>query len=81
MLALTPVEYRLLRALVQRPEQVLARAQLLDAMHLDFRDTSDRTVDSHVKNLRRKLAAAGPGADCIASVYGVGYRFEVPEKA
>jgi two-component system response regulator BaeR len=78
-LALTAVEYRLLRTLLQRAEHVLARAQLLDAMHLDYRDTSDRTVDSHIKNLRRKLATAGLSADCIVSVYGVGYRFELPE--
>jgi two-component system response regulator BaeR len=75
-LNLTPIEYRLLRTLVQQPERVLNRGQLLDAMHVDFKDTTDRTVDSHVRNLRRKLDAAGAGADRIASVYGVGYRFE-----
>jgi two-component system response regulator BaeR len=77
-LALTPQEYRLLRLLLGAPGRVFSRAQLLDAMHADARDVSDRAIDSHVKNLRRKLLAADAAADCIASVYGVGYRFEAP---
>jgi two-component system response regulator BaeR len=77
-LPLTPIEWRLLRTLLQQPGRVFARAQLLDAIHADFRDVSDRAVDSHVKNLRRKLQAAMSGPDCIASVYGVGYRLDLP---
>jgi two-component system response regulator BaeR len=77
-LPLTPIEWRLLRTLLQQPGRVFARAQLLDAIHADFRDVSDRAVDSHVKNLRRKLQTAMVGPDCIASVYGVGYRIDVP---
>lgn len=77
-LALTPVEFRLLRALLLRPGQVLARAKLLDSLHEDMRDTSDRAIDSHVKNLRRKLEQAGGGDAGIASVYGVGYRLDLP---
>jgi two-component system response regulator BaeR len=76
-LALTPVEFRLLRKLVAQPGRVFSRAQLIDALYVDHRVVSDRTVDSHVKNLRRKLADAG--VDPVASVYGVGYRFEWPE--
>jgi two-component system response regulator BaeR len=78
-LPLTPVEWRLLRTLLGQPGRVFARAQLLDAIHEDFRDVSDRAVDSHVKNLRRKLQAVVPGADCITTVYGVGYRLDWPE--
>jgi two-component system, OmpR family, response regulator BaeR len=74
-LGLTPVEFRLLKALAQRPGRVLSRDQLLDAIYVDHRVVSDRTVDSHVKNLRRKLADAG--ADPIQAVYGVGYKFQV----
>ncbi len=81
VLPLTPIEWRLLRTLLQQPGRVFARAQLLDAIHADFRDVSDRAVDSHVKNLRRKLQAAMAGPDCIASVYGVGYRLDVPPAA
>jgi two-component system response regulator BaeR len=75
-LPLTPVEYRLLRALHARPGRVLSRAQLIDAAYLDHRVVSDRTVDSHIKNLRRKLVAAGDGADPIVAVYGVGYKLD-----
>ena len=79
-LALTPVEFRLLRALLLRPGQVLARSRLLDSLHEDMRDTSDRAIDSHVKNLRRKLEQAGAGTSDagIVSVYGVGYRLDLP---
>lgn len=74
-LELTTVEYRLLKALGERPGRVLSRANLLDAIYEDYRIVNDRTVDSHVKNLRRKLAEAEPGANPIESVYGVGYRY------
>ncbi len=80
-LPLTPIEWRLLRTLLQPPGRVFSRAQLLDAIHVDFRDVSDRAVDSHVKNLRRKLQASLPGPDAIASVYGVGYRLDLPAAA
>lgn len=77
-LPLTPIEWRLLRTLPQQPGRVFARAQLLDAIHADFRDVSDRAVDSHVKNLRRKLQAVISGTECIATVYGAGYRLDLP---
>ena len=78
-LPLTPVEFRMLRLLLSRPSRVFSRAQLLDSAHADFRDVSDRAIDSHVKNLRRKIQAVDAACDCIASVYGVGYRFDAPE--
>jgi two-component system response regulator BaeR len=77
-LDLTPVEFRLLRALGARPGRVLSRAQLLDAIYVDDRAVSDRTVDSHIKNLRRKIAEASGGDDPVASIYGVGYKLELP---
>ena len=77
-LPLTPLEFRMLRLLLSRPGRVFSRAQLLDSVHGDVRDVSDRAIDTHVKNLRRKVQAVDPGADCIASVYGVGYRFDQP---
>jgi two-component system response regulator BaeR len=77
-LPLTPVEFRILAELIEHPDRVYSRQQLLDFAHEDQRDINDRTVDSHVKNIRRKLAARLPDADCLQSVYGVGYRFEMP---
>lgn len=76
-LPLTPLEFRLLKAMLSQPSRVYSRDQLLDLVHEDFRDVSDRAIDSHVKNLRRKIETAQPGMDCIQSVYGVGYRFEL----
>ena len=78
-LPLTPVELRMLRLLLTRPGRVFSRAQLLDSVHADFRDVSDRAIDSHIKNLRRKIQMIEADSDCIASVYGVGYRFDAPE--
>ncbi len=75
-LPLTQVEFRLLRALLARPGQVLGRARLLDSLHEDMRDVSDRAIDSHIKNLRRKLEQANTGENTIVSVYGVGYRLD-----
>jgi two-component system response regulator BaeR len=76
-LPLTPVEFRLFSLLHAHPGQVFGRARLLDAAHLDVRDVSDRAIDSHIKNLRKKLDAARPEGSGIVSVYGVGYRYEL----
>ena len=73
-LVLTPVEYRLLRALAAQPGRVFSRANLAASAYSDHRVVGERTIDSHIKNLRRKLAEAGP--DPIESVYGVGYRLD-----
>ena len=75
-LELTPVEFRLLEALARKPGRVLGREQLMAIIYTDGRIVSDRTVDTHVKNLRRKLSEALPEEELISSVYGVGYRFE-----
>lgn len=76
-LELTPSEYAILAALVRRPGQALSRAQLLDAARADNLDATDRAIDSHIKNLRRKLDAAAPGLDAIRSIYGLGYRCDL----
>jgi two-component system response regulator BaeR len=77
LLDLTPVEFRLLRTLSSSPGRVFSRQQLLDSLYEDQRVVTDRTVDSHVKNLRRKLQRVSPDTEFIESVYGVGYRFEI----
>jgi two-component system response regulator BaeR len=78
-LELTPTEYGILAALARRPGQVFTRAQLLDAAREGNAnlDVADRAIDSHVKNLRRKLDAALPGVDAIHAIYGLGYRFDL----
>jgi two-component system response regulator BaeR len=76
-LELTPVEFRLLVVLARHRGQVYSRARLLDAIYVDDHIVNDRTVDSHIKNLRRKLNLAWPQNDPIESIYGVGYKFVV----
>lgn len=75
-LALTPVEFRLLKTLADAPGRVFSRDQLLDRLYTDHRIVTDRTVDSHIKNLRRKLDAASPEQELIRSIYGVGYKLD-----
>jgi len=71
---LTPVEFSLLRLLSAQPGRVFSRDQLMNEMYADYRVVTDRAVDSHIKNLRRKLQSVAPGLELIESVYGVGYR-------
>ncbi len=75
LLDLTPVEFRLLVTLRAQPGRVFGRESLVRQIYTDHRIVSERTVDSHIKNLRRKLDDAAPGRELIQSVYGVGYRF------
>jgi two-component system response regulator BaeR len=76
-LDLTPVEFRLLRTLASAPGRVFSRDRLLDQLYDDHRIVTDRTVDSHVKNLRRKLEQACPDQELIRSIYGVGYKLDL----
>jgi two-component system response regulator BaeR len=75
-LTLTPLEFRLLRKLLSRPGHVFSRDELMDGAEPTGRAGSPRTVDSHVKNLRRKIEAVRPGGCPIEGVYGLGYRFD-----
>jgi two-component system response regulator BaeR len=75
-LELTTVEFRLLQALAKSPGRVLSRDKLLNDLYSDHRVVADRTVDSHIKNLRRKLHQAWPQHELVRSVYGVGYKIE-----
>ena len=81
-LPLTRREFTLLRILRSKPGKIYSRSQLLDLAYADTLDVSDRAIDSHIKNLRKKLhAAMGEGTDCIRSVYGVGFVFEEPAES
>jgi two-component system, OmpR family, response regulator BaeR len=75
-LELTRVEFRLLQALAESPGRVLTRQQLLNRLHDDYRIVTDRSVDSHIKNIRKKMAAVRPDQELLHSVYGIGYKFK-----
>jgi two-component system response regulator ChvI len=73
---LTVTEFLILEALAQRPGVVKNRNQLLDIAYQDDVYVDDRTIDSHIKRIRRKFRARDPQFDAIETLYGVGYRFE-----
>jgi two-component system, OmpR family, response regulator ChvI len=73
---LTVTEFLILEALAQRPGVVKSRNQLLDVAYQDDVYVDDRTIDSHIKRIRRKFRAVDPQFDSIETLYGVGYRFE-----
>jgi two-component system alkaline phosphatase synthesis response regulator PhoP len=72
---LTRTEFNLLVALAQHPGQTFSRAQLLDRLHGVRYDGFDRSVDAHVKNLRRKLEPDPVEPRYVLTVYGIGYKF------
>ncbi len=80
-LGLTAVEFKLLQFLSSKRGQVCTRQQLMDSIYLDERVVADRTIDSHIKKLRRKIALAGAQVEFIHSVYGVGYKLEPQEES
>jgi two-component system response regulator BaeR len=75
-LALTAVEFALLKVLASHPGHIYSRDQLMDAMYRDERIVSDRTVDSHIKKIRKKIAEIVPDREIVHSVYGLGYKYE-----
>jgi len=78
-LDLTAVEFQLLNFLAANPGRIYSRSHLMDRIYPDRRVVSDRTIDSHIKKLRKKITDVAPDAEIIHSVYGVGYKFEVEE--
>lgn len=77
-LELTLVEWRLLDTLVRGKQRIFSREQLMDRVYADQRVVNDRTIDSHINKLRKKLHPIFEG-DTIRSVYGAGYKFELPD--
>jgi len=73
---LTAVEFYLLQALYQQPNRIFSRSKLMDLIYQDRRIVSDRTIDSHIKKLRKKLSDLFPSQELIHSVYGAGYRYD-----
>lgn len=76
---LTAVEFQLLKVMMASPGRIFSRDQLMDHMYRDHRIVSERTVDSHIKKLRRKIAEVWPDREVIRSVYGVGYKYQPEE--
>ena len=77
-LKLTPSEFGLLKAMMASPNKVFSRSELLDRVQGYQFEGYDRTIDSHIKNLRKKIARLIPDQDIICTVYGVGYQFIAP---
>nr|WP_153664147.1 MULTISPECIES: response regulator [Shewanella] len=73
---LTPIEFRMLQTLITKPGKVYSREVLMQASYKDQRIVSDRTIDSHIKNLRKKLAEYTQENELIHSIYGVGYKVD-----
>ena len=72
---LTVTEFLILQSLAQRPGHVKSRDQLMDAAYADDVYVDDRTIDSHIKRLRKKFRAADDSFASIETLYGVGYRY------
>jgi two-component system, OmpR family, response regulator BaeR len=75
MLKLTPIEFSLLRILARSPGRVFSRTELISLVQGYNYEGYDRTIDSHIKNLRKKIEASIPDREVICSVYGIGYKF------
>ncbi len=80
-LELTAIEFQLLLTLVNQPGRIFSREQIMQNIYSDSRIVSDRTIDSHVKKLRRKLQEIDPDTEYIHSLYGVGFKYEKEDKA
>ncbi|WP_063355083.1 response regulator [Shewanella mangrovi] len=75
---LTKIEFAMLHTLVKNPGRIYSRNQLMSSSYGDFRVVSERTIDSHIKKLRKKLNTMLPDQENIESIYGVGYRYIGP---
>jgi two-component system response regulator BaeR len=72
------VEFKLLSLLHSQPGRIFSRQYILDNIYQDYRVVGDRTVDGHIKKLRKKLNEASGENELIRSVYGSGYKYEAP---
>lgn len=72
---LSALEFNLFELLYNAPERIYSREQIIEQAYPQYRDITDRTIDSHVKNIRKKFKEAGAEGGPIQSVYGAGYRF------
>jgi two-component system response regulator BaeR len=73
---LTVVEYHLFKLLFDSPRRIFSRREIMSSIYNDYRIVSDRTIDSHIKKLRKKIHRHLPGYEVIHSVYGAGYKYQ-----
>jgi two-component system response regulator BaeR len=79
-LYLTPIEFSLLKILLAHPDRVYSRAELSNLVQGYAYEGYERTIDTHIKNLRKKIAAVWPGTELISKVYGIGYKFSYQDQ-
>jgi len=75
-LGLTPIEFKLLERFLKSINKVFSRQEIIDSVYSGFDDVSDRNIDTHVKNIRKKINKIAPSLNPIISVYGIGYKME-----
>ncbi|WP_086932607.1 response regulator [Agarilytica rhodophyticola] len=76
---LTAIEFQLLLSLANQPGRVFSRNQIMQKIYSDSRIVSDKTIDSHVKKIRKKLKQIDPSQEHIHSIYGVGFKYELKQ--
>ncbi|MDT0595366.1 response regulator transcription factor [Glaciecola petra] len=72
---LTKLEFKLISVLSTYPNRIYSREKIIDLLYSDYRVVSDRTIDSHVSKLRKKLLQLSPAHELLISVYGAGYKY------
>ncbi len=77
-LNLTPSEFKILKAMLAHPEKAFSRSELIIRLQGHEFEGYERTIDSHIKNLRKKIAAIRPEQEIILSIYGIGYKLNAP---
>jgi two-component system response regulator BaeR len=77
-IALTVLEFNLFRLLYHNPRRIYSRQQIIDHIYYDYRIVSEQTVNSHIRNLRKKLTDLSPDYELIHSIYSIGYRYDPP---
>lgn len=75
---LTAIEFSILQLLAKSPGRIYSRAQMIDQVYSDYRIVNERTMVSHIKKLRKRLKEASGDLELIHSIYGVGYKLEMP---
>ena len=76
LLDLTPIEFKIVELFLKNVERVFSRDEIMNKVYLDTIDVSDRNIDTHIKNIRKKIHQHSPDSNPISSVYGIGYKCE-----